>query len=107
MLFWAMNLNLYDVMKKSICFSTTVSLIFSPYLKCVNICYYDEVWFDLLLMILNKKEKYFWDAIKIQQKIINKNPMHLHRLKASIYKTEASEASTIFHVTTIFFFFLF
>ena len=62
-----MNLNLYDVMKKGICFSTTVSLIFSPYLKCVNICYYHEVWFDLLLMMLNKKEKYLWDAIKIQQ----------------------------------------
>ena len=65
-----MNLNLYDVLKKGICFSTTVSLIFFfAYLKCVNICYYDEVWFDLLLMMLmmlNKKEKYFWDAIKIQ-----------------------------------------
>ena len=66
MLFWAMNLNLYDVMKKGICFSTTISLIFFSYLKCVNIYYYDEVWFDLLLMMLNKKEKYFWDAIKIQ-----------------------------------------
>ena len=65
-----MNLNLYDVLKKGICFSTTVILIFFfSYLKCVNICYYDEVWFDLLLMMLmmlNKKEKYFWDAIKIQ-----------------------------------------
>ena len=62
-----MNLNLYDVMKKGICFSTTVSLIFSPYLKYVSICYYDEVRLYLLLMMLNKKEKYFWDAIKIQQ----------------------------------------
>ena len=62
-----MILNFYDVMKKGICFSTTVSLIFSLYPKCVNICHYDEVWFDLLLMMLYKKEKYFWDAIKIQQ----------------------------------------
>ena len=62
-----MNLNFYDVMKKGICFSTTVSLIFSPYSKCVNICYYDEEWFDLLLMMLYKIEKYFWDAIKLQQ----------------------------------------
>ena len=62
-----MNLNFYDVMEKCICFSTTVSLTFSPYLKCVNKCYYDEVWFDLLLMILYKKEKYFRDAIKRQQ----------------------------------------
>ena len=62
-----MILNFYDVMKKGICFSTTVSLIFSLYSKCVNICHYDEVWFDLLLMMLYKKEKYFWDAIKIQQ----------------------------------------
>ena len=65
MLFWAMNLNFYDVMKKIIYFSTIVSLIFPPYSKCVNICYYDEVWFDLLLMMLYKKEKYFWNAIKI------------------------------------------
>ena len=49
-------------------FSTFVSLIFPPYSKCVNICYYNEVWFDLLLMMLYKKEKYFWDATKIQQK---------------------------------------
>ena len=68
MLFWAMNLNFYDVMKKIIYFSAIVSLIFPPYSKSVNICYYDEVWFDLLLMMLYKKEKYFWNAIKIQQK---------------------------------------
>ena len=54
-----MNLNLYDVLKKGIGFSTTISLIFFPYLKCVNIYYYDEVWFDLLLMMLNKKESTF------------------------------------------------
>ena len=60
-----MNLNFYDVMKKIIYFSTIVSLIFLPYSKCVNICYYDEVWFDLLLLMLYKKEKYFWNAIKI------------------------------------------
>ena len=65
MLFWAMNLNFYDVMKKIIYFSIIVSLIFPPYSKCVNICYYDEVWFDLFLMMLYKKEKYFWNAIKI------------------------------------------
>ena len=88
MLFWAMNLNFYDVMKKIIYFSTIVSLIFPPYSKCVNICYYDEVWFDLLLMMLYKKEKYFWNAIKIQQKIINKNLVHLHGLQASIYKSK-------------------
>ena len=62
-----MNLNLYDVMKKGIYFSISASLIFLPNLKYVSIYYYDEVWFDLLLMMLNKKEKYFWDAIKIQQ----------------------------------------
>ena len=73
MLFWAMNLNFYDVRKKTIWFSTIVSLIFPPYSKCVNICYYDEVWFDLLLMMLYKKEKYFWDAIKIQPKIFLNN----------------------------------
>ena len=69
MLFWSMYLNFYDVMKKTICFFTFVSLIFPPYSKCVNVCYYNEVWFDLLLMMLYKKEKYFWDAIKKQQKI--------------------------------------
>ena len=42
MLFRAMNLNFYDVMKKGICFSTIVSLIFSPYSKCVNIYYCDK-----------------------------------------------------------------
>ena len=65
MLFWAMNPNFYDVMKKIIYFSIIVSLIFPPYSKCVNICYYDEVWFDLFLMMLYKKEKCFWNAIKI------------------------------------------
>ena len=45
MLFWAMNLNFYDVMKKGFCFSSTVSLIFSYYSNYVNIYYYDEVLF--------------------------------------------------------------
>ena len=43
MLFRAMSLNFCEVMEKGICFSTIVSLIFSPYSKCVNIYYCDEV----------------------------------------------------------------
>ena len=116
MLFWAMNLNFYDVMKKIIYFSTIVSLIFPPYSKCINICYYDEVWFDLLLMMLYKKEKYFWNAIKIQQKIINKNLVHLHGLQASLYITKNwsvafnTAALTLRHINChviLFFFFFF
>ena len=40
-----MNLNFNDVMKKCICFSYAISLIFSGYSNCVNIYYYDEVLF--------------------------------------------------------------
>ena len=40
-----MNLNFYDVMKKGICFSSAVSLIFPGYSNCVNIYYFDEVLF--------------------------------------------------------------
>ena len=40
-----MNLNFNDIMKKGICFSYAISLIFSGYSNCVNIYYYDEVLF--------------------------------------------------------------
>ena len=41
-----MNLNFNDVMKKGICFSYAISLIFFfCYSNCVNIYYYDEVLF--------------------------------------------------------------
>ena len=45
MLFWAMNLNFYDVMKKVFCFSSAVSLIFSRFSNYVNIHHYDGVLF--------------------------------------------------------------
>ena len=41
-----MNLNFNDVMKKGICFSYAISLIFSGYSNYVNIYYYDEVLFN-------------------------------------------------------------
>ena len=40
-----MNLNFNDVMKKGICFSYAISLIFFCYSNCVNMYYYDEVLF--------------------------------------------------------------
>ena len=49
-------------------------------------------------MMLYKKEKYFWDAIKIQQKnykiIFKKNPVHLHGLQASYHKRKAPTQRT-------------
>ena len=49
-------------------------------------------------MMLYKKEKYFWDAIKIQQKnykiILKKNLVHLHGLQASYHKRKAPTQRT-------------
>ena len=71
-----MNSNFYDVMKKIIYFSIIVSLIFPPYSKCVNICYYDGViWF-------------IFDDVLLKRKILlkcYKNSVHLHGLQASLY----------------------
>ena len=84
MLFWAMYLNFYDVMKKTICFSTIVSLIFpliQSVLIYVTMMKYDLIYFWWCYI----KKKYFWDAIKKQQKNLNKIYMYLHGLQASIY----------------------